>query len=77
MDNHLSTALINALPPAEGVDTKSTAIWCEQLLARLAQPELEDLAAYARFRLKRVGLHPGIAEDVRQSLFGGNFRKSI
>ena len=40
---------------------------CENLLNQITQSELQDLAAYARFRLNRAGLHPGVAEDVRQS----------
>jgi hypothetical protein len=67
MDNSATSSKSVLLADLQG--TKATTNWCEQLLAGLAQSELEDLAAYARFRLNRIGLHPGVAEDVRQSAF--------
>lgn len=63
-----SAGLANG-PPATKLAGSSAAngTSCLRFLAQLTQSELEDLAAYARFRLSRVGLPPQLAEDVRQS----------
>lgn len=40
---------------------------CTQLIKELTQKELEELKAYARFRLIRAGLPRDLAEDMRQN----------
>jgi len=62
-----SAPFIKSVLLAEGRDAKGSAQGCRQLLNRLTQPELEDLAAYARFRLARIGLPCDLAEDLRQN----------
>ena len=69
MDNSHSASSSRSRPSGEPADLEPSASWRDGLLDGLTQPELEDLAAYARFRLNRAGLHPALAEDVRQNAF--------